>query len=146
MELRLLEALSKCKLRLKDADTEPASLDKQPHIGENQYEVYPMNEKLSQHKTGWTKYTLFVFPKVVNTDNKFVKVSSILHLIHAIEPDVIIARVAKYSQKTKKIDVRYLIYQGNKEQLCANLKELYTALTRTYNYEGKILTTEDFKR
>lgn len=146
MELRLFEALSRCKLRLKGAVTDPSELDKQPHIGDVQYEVYPMNEKLSQYKTGWTKYSLFVFPKVIDTDNKFVKVSSILHLIHAIEPDVIIARVAKYSQKTKNVDVRYYIYQGNKEQLCQNLKELYTALTRTYNYEGKILTQNDFKR
>jgi len=146
MELRLLEALTRCRLVLDGADNDPKALDKQPHIGENQYEVYPMNEKLQQYKTGWTKYSLFVFPKVVNTDNKFVKVSSVLHLIHAIEPDIIIARVAKYSQKTKSVDVRYIIYQGNKQQLCTNLKELYLALTRTYNYEGKVLTVNDFKR
>lgn len=146
MEIRLFEALSKCKLSLKDGEVDLSNLDKEAHLGDSKYEVYRLNEKLQQYKTGWTKYSLFVFPKVHDTANKYIKVSSILHLINAIEPDLIICRVAKYSPKTKKISIRYVIYQGNKEQLCSDLKELYIAMTRTYNYEGRILTSDDFKK
>lgn len=146
MELRLFEALSKCKLELANGEVSIDNLDKKPHLGEFDYEVYPLNEKLQQYKTGWTKYTLFVFPKVHSTSNKYVKVSSILHLISAIEPDLVIARVIKYSPKTKKINIRYIVHQGNKEQLCSNLKELYITMNRTFNYEGRVLTADDFKK
>lgn len=146
MELRLFEILSKSKLVLDGATVDQKQLDKSTTIGNNSYELYKLNEKLQQYKTGWTKYSLVVFPKVCNTSNKLVKVSSLLHIINAIEPDIIIARVAKYSPKTKKIAVRYIIYQGMKEQLCANLKELYIALSKTYNYDGRPLTADDFKK
>jgi hypothetical protein len=146
MEFRLFEALSKCKLFLKDSEVSQDKLDKKPHVGEAEYEVHYLNEKLQKYNTGWTKYTLFVFPKVHSTNNKFIKVSSILHLIHALEPDIIIARVVKYSQKTKNINIRYIIYQGNREQICSNLRELYLTMCRTYNYEGRVLTADDFKK
>lgn len=146
MELRLFEALSKCKLELVGGEISMDNLDRKSHLGEFEYEVYPLNEKLQQYKTGWTKYTLFVFPKVHPTSNRYVKVSSILHIISAIEPDLVIARVIKYSTKTKKINIRYIVHQGNKEQLCSNLKELYMALTRTFKYEGRVLTVDDFKK
>lgn len=144
MEFKLFEMLSNCKLQLEGVDLTNRNLDNTPTIGDAKYEVFPMNEKLEKYKSGWTKYCLISFPKVHSTSNKHIKVSSMLHLISALEPDVIIARVAKYSPTTKQIKVRYIICQRNREQLCSNLRELNLSLSRSYSYSGRVITADDF--
>lgn len=144
MEFKLFEMLSKCKLHLDGVEMDSSKLDNTPTIGEAKYEVFPMNEKLEKYKSGWTKYCLVTFPKVHSTNNKHIKVSSMLHLISALEPDVIVARVAKFSPTTKQIKVRYIICQTNREQICSNLRELNLCLNRSYSYSGRVITADDF--
>lgn len=146
METKLFETLSKCKIRLDGAVDDLSSLDGNMVIGDKSYYAETMNEKLQSYKTGWTKYQLFVFPKLINTSNKNIKVTSIVHLIHASETDIVIARVVKYSPSAKNVNIRYILMQGNKEQQCNNLRELYQCMTKSYNYEGRVLISKDFKK
>lgn len=146
METRLFETLSKCNIRLDGAVEEFKDLDGTPVLGDREYTVKAMNEKLQNYKTGWTKYSLFTFSKLVNTSNKNIKVTAILHLIHASQTDIVIARVVKYSPSAKNVNIRYILMQGNKEQQCNNLKELYQCMTRSYGYEGRVLIADDFKK
>lgn len=146
METKLFETLSKCKIRLEGAVEDLKSLDGNMIIGDKSYFVKSMNEKLQNYKTGWTKYALYTFPKLINTNNKNIKVTSMLHLIHASEVDIVIARVIKYSPSAKNVNIRYILMQGNKEQQCNNLRELYQCMTKSYNYEGRVLVANDFKK
>ena len=146
MDSKLFETLSACKLNLEGVILDSKNIDGICKIGDIDYDVIKMNDKLQPFKHGWCKYSLITFSKVINTNNKYVKVSSLLYLYHHTETNIVIARVVKYSPKTKKINIRYIIYQGNKEQLCSNLKELYLSMSRSYGYEGRPLTADDFKR
>lgn len=146
METKLFETLSKCKMQLQGATEDLSQLDGKCMIGDKSYTVTPMNEKLQTYKTGWTKYLLCNFSKLVNTSNKNIKVSALLHLIHASQTDIVIARVIKYSVSAKDVNIRYILMQGNKEQQCNNLKELYQCMTKSYNYSGRILLVSDFKK
>lgn len=145
MEAKLFDVLSKCKLQLKGSVDDLSKIDKVPKIDGKDYKVSILNKHLENNKTGWMIHTLFTFPVVHDTNNKNVKVSSIIHLLHANEPDIVIARVAKYSPKNKDINVRYLLMQNFKEQLCTSLKELYQVMFKNYNYSGRVLTVYDFK-
>jgi len=146
METKLFETLSKCKIRMDGAIEDLSKLDGSYLLGDKEYSVKVMNEKLQNYKTGWTKYLLFTFSKLVNTSNKNIKVTALLHLIHASEVDIVIARVVKYSPSAKNVNIRYLLMQGNREQQCNNLRELYQCMTKSYNYEGRVLIASDFKK
>ena len=146
METKLFETLSKCKIRLVGAVDDLNNLDGKKFLGDKEYFAKTMNEKLQNYKTGWTKYQLFAFPKLCDTSNKNIKVTSLLHLIHASETDIVIARVIKYSPSAKNVNIRYILMQGNKEQQCNNLRELYSCMSKSYNYDGRILIANDFKK
>lgn len=145
MEAKLFDTLSKCRLQLKGAVEELSDIDKSASLDGKEYKVHILNKHLEVNKTGWMIHTLFSFPVVHDTSNKNIKVSSIIHLLHASESDIVIARVAKYSPRNKDVNVRYLLMQGVKEQLCTSLKELYQVMTRSYSYTGRVLTVNDFK-
>lgn len=146
METKLFEILSKCKIQLDDAATELSQLDGKCILGNTEYTITPFNEKLQSYKTGWTKYLLCNFSKLVNTSNKNIKVTALLHLIHASSNDIVIARVIKYSVSADNVNIRYILMQGNKEQQCNNLKELYQCMCRSYDYNGRVLIASDFKK
>jgi len=145
MECKLVETLSKCRMTISNPPDDYQCSEKCSCFGNCRYKSKILNEKLESYKMGWMKYILYNFSKVQSTDNKNVKVSSILHLIHHSEPDLIIFRVAKYSPKTKEVKVRYIVEQKQRSQLCSDLKDLFVHMHKNYQYEGRPLTANDFK-
>ena len=145
MEAKLFEVLSKCSLVLDGAVSELSQLDNSETLSNNTYKVSIYNEKLSSHKTGWTKYLLIKFDKLHNTNNSNIKVDSFLYLMHAIETDVIVARVIRRQAKTNAINARYIVMTGGKDHQCSNLKELNQYLQNHHNYNGRLILNTDFK-
>lgn len=144
MESKLFEILSKSPLVLKGAATELSQLDNTKTIDNNSYSVSVLNERLSSSKTGWTKYVFIKFDKPHSTNNSNTKVLSILYLMHAIETDVIIARVIRKQSKTNAINIRYCVMTPAKNHQCSNLKELNQYMVNHHNYNGRLILVKDF--
>ena len=148
---KLFETLSKIDLKL-DTEHNPTSYsctESCKWFGKCFYDVIcpPKDNKLQNIIGGWQKYACYQIK-----DKKCILEWNgclILNILHLMNPnrisDIVIFRIAKKNKSDNNYNVRYVCKQANRIQLCANLNELYNYISKNFEYNGRQLTTEDFK-
>jgi hypothetical protein len=110
-------------------------------------ECPPKNSLLETSFGGWQKYSVFeINGKNCKLDNTQYIVLNILHLLNPFKvDDIVIFRILKKNKDDDKYSVRYVCKQGNKQNVCANIKQLNDHIIKKCEYSGRLLTPKDFK-